>query len=207
MRIFQSSFGAVVAAMMLLVSQPAAAGFINFESDAMGFVGNGFTSASDPGVHFFDTVNAELQILSHQAIGTRALAVNWDDASQLRMTFDSTVNSLSLIFGNDDPEYASASARAWLELFDGATSVGLVSVQVNLNDLSDQSIAFSGANFNSAVFWYGDAAGAAIDLIEVVDNIAFDNVPTRDVPEPGSLTLLGLGFAGLAAMRRKQKTA
>lgn len=31
--------------------------------------------------------------------------------------------------------------------------------------------------------------------------------PPRNVPEPGSMALLGLGFAGLAAFRRKQKRA
>lgn len=204
---FKSGLACVATACMMLASQSASAGFINFEGDTVGAKANGFTSSSDAGVHFFDTIGSNLQVHTHQAIGTQNLLAFGDDASRIRMTFDAAASSLSMVFGNDDACCSAAGDRAWLEVFDGATSVGLVSVVMNRNDLSDQSISFIGASFDSAVFWYGDGAGAAINLIEAIDEISFDGGGANDVPEPSSLALLGLGVAGLAALRRKQKTA
>ena len=40
-----------------------------------------------------------------------------------------------------------------------------------------------------------------------LDGFGAVNPPTGQVPEPGSLALLGLGFAGLAAARQRQKKA
>jgi len=183
------------------LSSPTMAGLIDFEGDSLGGVSNGFTSTSDSGVHFTDTIASGLQIHTHQALGSQNLLVFGDDASRLQIDFDFTIDSLSLFFGNDDACCSNSGDLAWLEIFNGGSSVGITSVLMNRNDLTDQSINISAASFDSALFWYGDVSGTAINLIEAVDNISFNAV---DVPEPISLALFGLGLAGIGFSRKKK---
>ena len=184
------------------LSAPAIAGFIDFEGDALGAKANGFTSVSAAGVHFTDTIGTGLQVHTHQAIGARNLLAFGDDASRILINFDAASSSLSMFFGNDDACCSAAGDLAWLELFDGATSVGLVSVVMNRNDLTDQSISASAPSFNSAVFWYGNAAGVPINLIEAIDNIEFS--AANAIPEPSQLALIAVALAGLGWARRRR---
>jgi hypothetical protein len=191
----------------------ANAAVIDFTADSGGSKANGFSASGHPGVTFSDTVGANLNVGSYfESNNSKALAVFDDsDGSKLRMDFLTAQNFLSLDFGNDDPFFASASDRAWLELFNGATSVGLVSMAMNLDDLMNQTISYLGGPFNGAEFWYGDAAGNPnthannTGLIEVVDNIVYEARDGQDVPDTGAtLSLVVLGLLGVAAVRRRQ---
>jgi len=193
-----------IGALALSMSLSAHAGFINFESDATGAFANGGASFDDSGVHFTDTIGADLQIGAfNEGIG-QSMVVFGDDTSRLEINFDFTVDSLELFFGNDDPNYTTLGDSAWLEVFQNGASVGLTSLAVNSDDIMNQSLAFAGVDFNSALFWYGDANGLAIDLIEVVDNISYNNVSA--VPIPAAALLFGPALLGFFGFRRKMQS-
>ena len=181
----------------------ASADFIDFESDTAGLKPNGFSSVDSGAVTFTDSNGADLQVLSSGGSGEtdgQSLVVFGDDAGFLIMDFTSLFNSISLDFGNDDPFFSSAGDTADLRLYNGGSQVGFVSVVMNRDDLMNQTIAYSGAAFDRAEFFYNVTGGG---LIEVVDNIQFDQAP---IPEPATMTLLGLGLAGLAARSRRNKS-
>ena len=99
---------------------------------------------------FSDTMGAELVVFPFAFGGTgQVLGVFASDASLLRMDFTQHVNSLELAFGND----FTAGTRAWLLVLNGQTVVKLDSVPVNGDGVVNQTISFSGAEFNVAAFW------------------------------------------------------
>ena len=197
---------AAALACLSLVAAPALADTvtINFESDASGFVANGFQSADSNLVSFSDSMDADLQILDfgHHSNG-KGLAVFGDDPSYLIMEFSTTVSSLSLSFGNDDPNFASAGDLARLQVFDGMTFVGEVFVEMNRDDIMNQTIAAAGFGaFNRATFAYVNPLGELINLIECVDDITFETTGVA-VPLPTAGTLGLAGLVGIMSRRRR----
>lgn len=124
------------------------------------------------------------------------------DGSKLQIDFTVPVTALSLWYGNDDPGWALPTDLAWLEIWNGGTLVTTLNVPLNLDDVMNQSIGYSGGPFDRAFFWYGDATGAPFTggghlgpgLIEIVDQIEY-----TPVPEPAS-ALATAGLLGLAAV-------
>jgi hypothetical protein len=179
----------------------ANAAVIDFEAGPYGDQPNGFSATGVPGVTFTDTLGAGLMVQDYgdQSDGY-GLAVHWDDTSALRIDFGSAINYLSIDFGNDDPDYASAGDLALLTVFYGGLQVGQTTTVFNRDDLMNQSVVMSGVDFDSATFVYADSALNPINLIEIVDNVTFDQVAAVPEPKGFGLLALGLGFLALVGM-------
>jgi Ca2+-binding RTX toxin-like protein len=166
------STGAAVAAV-------AAPIVINFTADTTGSKPNGFSSVDNPNVFFYDTMGANLAVLSVSEAHGNGLLVSADDASALEIRLASPTNAISMTFGNDQMPQVNKSDLAELKLYRNETLVGQVDVNVNANNLPDQRIGTAGQTlFNRATFQYVDAGGTPKDLIEVVDDITINPLCT-----------------------------
>jgi hypothetical protein len=83
--------------------------------------------------------------------------------------------------------------------------VGTSSVVQNRNDIGDQSISFSGTNFDSFSFTYESVSGTPSELAEIIDDVSF--VTVSAVPEPGTWAMMLLGFGAIGwSLRRREET-
>ena len=147
---------------------------IGFESDGATVKAEPFTSVDNPTVHFADRIGAELEVADFgvQSNGN-GLAVRIDDASRLIVLFDVPTTKLALAFGNDQPGFTAPGDTATLTVYRNGKKVKTVHVVMNLDDIMNQVVQYSGATpVDKAVFGY-DRAGTAINLIEIVDDLAF----------------------------------
>jgi Ca2+-binding RTX toxin-like protein len=107
-------------------------------------------------------------------------------AGALEIRLSGPTTAIRLAFGNDDPAFSDTSDMARLSLFRGTTQVGLVDANFNANDIMDQTIGTSsGPLFNRVTLQYVDAAGVAISLTEIVDDVTI-NPPCTIVGTPGN---------------------
>jgi hypothetical protein len=178
---------------------------VDFSGEPAGLRDNGFVSG---GITFNDTNGDGLVIVTDLpgTCGTSAntcLANFGDDPGALEMIFNGSFTSLSLDFGNDQSGFIPEGGLALLQLFLNGVQVGEASTVVNGDDIMNQTVSYSGAAFNSAIFAYTDSNGNRINLAEVVDNITYDGNAT-DLPEPASLALLGVAMAGMRLVRRRK---
>lgn len=126
-------------------------------------------------------------------------------------------------FGNSDKNYLAAEPKGsmTLQYNQAQNSFGLLwgtvdsynslNIQTSGGDLitgTDIANAIAGINLGSTnqEVWISDLS--SFNTINVSSSkAAFEFVPTKAVPEPGALTLLGLGLLGIGLVRFRNKHA
>ena len=162
-----------------------------------------FTGVNQSGVHSFtvgdvtfaDSSGSDLYTAAYyESNGSNALAVFYDDASRLQLSFGSTYDYLSFDFGNDNPGFGDPNGKMHLDLYLNGVLTGAFALTANWDDLMNQNLAGIGL-FNYAEIYYDT------NLIEVVDNIVYRLDRPVGVPEPSGLGLIGCGLLALGLMR------
>ena len=192
----------VIAFLSLATANAAFAGLItvDFESDTAGSKGSSYTSPSSSVVTFSGT-SLRVGTWAVESSGSQALVV-FGEESRLDMDFSVDINSLSIDFGNDDPDFIQD--RAILTVFLDAIQVGQTVLLYNKNDFMDETISVSGIGaFNRANLVYTDNLGNPFNaLAEVVDNVTF--YAAEPVSAPATFGLLGFALAGLGWIGRRK---
>lgn len=193
------------AGLLLAASAHAAPIWVTFDSDPIySNVANGFTSADSSQIRFSDTLGNDLFIANSAAAtnGSNALAVLFDDTSALLIELDFVADEISMLFGNDVGLFTADGDVAVLTVFMDGSQVGQVPVAMNRNTQMDQTIMFSGANFNSATLVYELQSGKG--LTEAIDNLYVNAIPE---PSAALVFCIGALLVGAASGRRRGSEA
>lgn len=145
---------------------------IDFTGDTPGVKPAGFVSVATPDLNFRDSAGGSTYVDDFSPFSNgRAIAALTPTAG-LDIRLSRPTTSIAMGFGNDYPGVVDTTAKARLQVFRGPTQVGITEVNVNANDVMDQVIRYGDARvFDRAVLTYVTAAGAAVALEEVVDDI------------------------------------
>jgi len=162
-------------------------------------------------------------------------ALSHFDATQLDITFTTTTGSVffNVVFGSEEwPEFVNAFVDGFGLLLDGTNHAFVGGLPVNIDHpamaavpgteldgiLCPQPAAggpcnpvltFSASgldtNPHTLTFIIADASDDALDTTAYIASLGGTEPEPNPTPEPASLALLGIGLAGLGAMRRKQR--
>lgn len=148
-----------------------------------------FTAYSVSGVTFKSSTSQGLTISSYGNLyGTSGLAMGNPSGQSFDVVFDNTVSAFGVVIGGVNKQWTFTAYGAGNNVLEA----------LNFND--------SCCNGN----FHGIAANGIkrVTFTSNGDYAAFDNFTFASangkVPEPGSVALLGLAFAGFAAARRKK---
>jgi hypothetical protein len=144
---------------------------------------------SGPGGYYGLGVNGEWNNVSYAATNGR---------SSIFLTFSAPVTSVGGIM-NLSP---TASSTPWLRAYNASNSV---IAEYNLSEVG-YGIWASGVNQGA---YRGVSYAGGIAAIELEGGFAVtqDLEASRTVPEPSSVALIGVGIAGIAFLRRRQRRA
>lgn len=144
--------------------------------------------------HIFDAASASHSVTTSGSKGMLSDSFPTFITASLANPF----SAVGLHFGNDDL-CCSNGFNATLEVFQGATSLGSVSVAANMNDHVDQFIGLSSTvAFDRVTLSYGAHTGLYI----FADDFRVGHVAA--VPEPQTLALTLAGFAVVGAIARRK---
>jgi len=207
-------FAAACAACLAVAGAAQALTTITFEGDASGLVADGFASGGFPQIEFGTALGEGLEVgnFGVQSDGQGLLARNDTNGNYITGRFtDGSHSYLSMDLGNDDEFFTVPGDRAVLTVYLGATLVGSTFVVFNRDDVMNQTIGFMFGPFDNFTLAYTNAAGdpftggpgTNVGLIEVIDNVTFDEV--GGVPEPSAWTMMIMGFGGVGALMRRRR--
>jgi hypothetical protein len=208
--ILSSAFGIAV----LFAANQACATVVDFEDvgytylqQGQAFTSGGFTLTEGNGEYAFAQVldNSGQGGTSFSGNGTNRL-LGFNDSS---FTFASVVNTpFNLLAFDGGKTWLSGSGATQISVTGYTVSGAQVSqvfdldqIESTTNGLQTLTLNDSFKNLSSAVFVGTGAPWPEFTL----DNITTSAVTAGAVPEPTSIALLGLGLAGIGALRRKSK--
>lgn len=132
-------------------------------------------------------------------------------ATALTLTFDQvySLQDVTLSVDNNDSYVVQTSLDGmnWTTLFTVSASYGEIDWGMDtMSSVSGESEYVSGLDFQATEALYARILATSGDNLYSVGELTFAGASASAIPEPTSITILGIGLIGLGATRRKKRT-